>query len=102
MGDPSLPEGAIEVAKLGGAGVGGSLLSILMARLFGGQDKVLARLDVLQASVTEVQKTLAVVVATSERRDVIVARLESQMTELQQRVAGLEAKLEQASEGILR
>ena len=60
MPDPSVLDAA-DAAKVGGGfGLGGALL-LLLQRLFGGQDKVLAKLDALQCEVQELKTSLAVV-----------------------------------------
>ena len=107
MPDPSLlPDGALEVGKLGGSAVGGGILTVLMARIFGSQDKaldqVMVRLDALQASVTGLSQQLAVLGSGTSRRDADVSRLELTVAEQGKAIARLEAKLERISEGVLR
>jgi hypothetical protein len=107
MPDPSLlPDGALEVGKLGGSAVGGGVITFLMARIFGSQDKaleqVMVRLDALQASVAGLSQQLAVLGSGTSRRDADVSRLESTVAEQGKAIARLEAKLEQISEGVLR
>lgn len=100
----------IDIAKVGGGGVLASALTVLAGRIFGGQDKVLARLDVLQQTLTDQSQKLAVLVATSEHRDNdvetlkrtvndLVARLAHAEAEHGARLARLEAVLEKLSQG---
>lgn len=89
----------LDVAKVGGGGALASALTIVAGRLFGSQDKVLARLDVLQATVSDLSQKLAVLVATSERRDNDVDALKAQVTEHGKLIARLEATISQLSEG---
>ena len=96
----------MDMAKVGGGGAFASALTIIAGRLFGSQDKVLARLDVLQATVSELSQKLAVLVATSRQRDSDVDGIKAQvadhtkqMASLAVDVAKLSAVLAQLSEG---
>jgi peptidoglycan hydrolase CwlO-like protein len=91
-----------DAGKVAGGGVAASLLTVLAGRIFGGQDKVLARLDALQLELTSASKQLAVMVAALERRDSDVERLQRQVEEQGKAIAKLEATLEQISEGFVR
>jgi hypothetical protein len=102
VSDPSLIPEPGELAKLGSAGGVGGLLTLLIGRMFGGQDKVLARLDVLQAGVSQLSQQLAVLASGTERRDHDVARLETTVAEQGKSIARLEALVEQISEGLIR
>lgn len=104
MSDPSLlPDGLAEAGKLGGSAVSGGVITLLLGRLFGSQDKafeqVLAELKVLTASVGGLSQQLAVLAAGSARADADVARLEQQVSEQGKALARLEALVEQLSEG---
>lgn len=89
----------MDVAKVGGGGALASALTILAGRLFGSQDKVLARLDVLQATVSDLSQKLAVLVATSEHRDSEFNRMKTQVDEHSRAIARLEALAQRLSEG---
>jgi len=100
--DPNITD----LAKVGGGGALASALTILAGRIFGSQDKVLARLDVLQATLSELTQKLAVLMATSEHRDNDVEHLKREMTSLKlqlaehdRQLARLETMLERLSEG---
>lgn len=99
MSDPSVLPDVTDVAKVGGGGAVASLLTVLAGRLFGSQDKVIARLDALQAMVMDSGTKLAVLVSASERRDADVEKLQAVVEAQGQRLARLEAVLEQLSEG---
>ena len=100
-----------DLAKVGGGGAGiGALLMFAFNRIFGSQDKVLdkvlARLDVLQAAATSTSEKLAVLLATSEHRDADVDTLKSQYAELgriqsehSKAIARMEALMSKLSEG---
>jgi len=98
-----IPPEVTDLAKVGGSGGFGALVGVLLARVFGSQDKaldkVLARLDVLQSSVSELSSKLAVLVATSERRDVEIESLKSQAMEHGKSIARLEAVISKLAEG---
>lgn len=99
MADPNLLPEFSDVAKVGGGGALASALTVLAGRIFGGQDKVIARLDVLHTSMTDLAQKLAVLVATSARRDTEFDDLKEQVHEHSMKLAKLEAMLEQLSEG---
>lgn len=69
----------LDAAKVGGGGAVATLMTLIAGRLFGSQDKVLARLDVLQATVSSLTEKFAVLVATSEHRDTAVEDLKRDM-----------------------
>jgi hypothetical protein len=100
MSDPTLPEGATELAKLGGAAGGGSLLAFVLGRMFGGQDKVLARLDALQLAVASVGQQLAVASDRASRFEGDVEHLKSEQQKQGDRLTRLEAQMEQVREGL--
>jgi len=80
VSDPSpIVDGADALKVSGGLGVGG-LLMLTLQRLFGGQDKVLAKLDAVQAELGEVRTSLAVVSSGFETmsRQVAVLQEETQ------------------------
>jgi len=89
----------VDLAKVGGSGGVGALLALVLGRVFGSQDKVLARLDVLQNTVSDLSQKIAVLVATSERRDAEVELLKSQVIEHGKSLARLEAIISKLSEG---
>lgn len=99
MPDPSIPEGVSELAKVGAGGAGGSILTLLLGRIFGGQDRVISRLDALQLSVLELAKQVAVMGSAASRRDFDVEQLSGLVAEHSKQLARLEATLEQISEG---
>lgn len=104
MPDPNLiPDGLAEGAKLGGSAVSGGVITLLLGRLFGSQDKaleqVLTELKALTASVSGLSQQLAVLTAGTARADADVARLEQQVAEHGKAIARLEALVEQLSEG---
>lgn len=85
---------ALDIAKVGGGGALASLLTVLAGRIFGSQDKVLARLDVVQATMSDLSQKLAVLTATSERRDSDNESIKAQVKEHGERLARIEATLE--------
>lgn len=99
MPDPALIPDAADIAKVGGGGAIASLFTLMAGRLFGGQDKVLARLDVMQATISSLASQMAVLVATSERRDMDVSRLQDIVAAHEKTLARIEAMLERLSEG---
>ena len=101
MSDPLLPE-LSDAAKVGGGGVVATALTLVAGRLFGSQDKVIARLEVMQAELSDVRTKLAVLVAASERRDDDVERLKGTVEEQGKAIARLEATVQQLSEGVAR
>jgi hypothetical protein len=107
VSDPSLlPDGLAEAGKLGGSAVSGGVITLLLGRLFGSQDKaldqVLAELKVLTASVGGLSQQLAVLAAGTARADADVARLEATVAEQGKAIARLEALVGRLSEGIAR
>ena len=102
MSAPSLIPDGTDIAKVGGGGLLATALTVLAGRLFGGQDKVLVRLDALQVSVTALSQQLAVLGEGTHRRDTDVARLEATVAEQGKAIARLEALVEQLSEGVVR
>jgi hypothetical protein len=101
MPDSSLLPEVSDAAKVGGGGLAASLLTVLAGRIFGGQDKVLARLDLMQAELTASSKQLAVLVAALERGNSDVERLQRQVEEHGKAISRLEAVIEQISEGTI-
>lgn len=99
MADPSMLPDMGDLAKVGGGGAAASLLTLIAGRLFGSQDKVLARLELLQSQVQDMSTKLAVLVAASERRDSDFARLTNQVDEHSKQLARLEAVVSKFSEG---
>lgn len=99
MSDPTLPEGATELAKLGGASGIGGLLTFFASRLFGGQDKVIARLDALQLAVASVGQQLAVAGDRAKRFEGDVEHLKAEQQRQGDRLTRLEAQMEQVREG---
>lgn len=79
---PDLNPDMMDVAKIGGGGTVATLMTLIAGRLFGSQDKVLARLDVLQATVSSLTEKFAVLVATSEHRDTAVEDLKRDVAAL--------------------
>lgn len=106
MSDPILPEGAGELAKLGGASGLGSLVTLLLGRLFKSQDKaseqILVEVKALTVSVGALTSQLAVLTSGTVRRDADVARLEEEVRAQGKEIAALKATIEQISEGLLR
>lgn len=113
MSDPALSDSAVELGKLGGSAFSGGVLTLLLGRLFGSQDKaleqVLVELKALTASVSALSSQLAVITSSNSRRDADQTRLESRLdgqdktiAEQGKAIAKIEATLEQLSEGILR
>lgn len=103
MSDPSIiPEGTGEVMKFASAGGGGGLLTLILGRIFRGQDKaseqILAEMKVLSASVA----ALTTQVALLGRTVTDVARLELTVHEQGLALAGLRATVEEMKEGMLR
>lgn len=106
MSDPILPEGAGELAKLGSASGFGSIVTLLLGRLFRSQDKaseqILVEVKALTVSVGALTSQLAVLTSGTVRRDADVARLEEEVRAQGKEIAALKATLEQISEGLLR
>ena len=103
MSDPSvIPEGASEIAKLGGVGGGGALLTLFLGRVFGGQDKVLARLDALQVSVTAIGQQNAVAADRAARFEGDVTGLKVTAQSQGDRLTRLEALVEQLTGEVAR
>lgn len=103
MSDPSIiPEGAGEIAKLGASGTVGSVLTMLLGRLFKSQDKasdqILAEMKVLTASVA----ALTTQVALLGRTVTDVARLEQTVHEQGLELAALKATIAEMKDGLLR
>ena len=101
MADPSLMPDVSDAAKVGGGGLAATALTLLAGRIFGGQDKVLARLDLMQAELTASSKQLAVLVAALERGNSDVERLQRQVEEHGKAISRLDAVIEQISEGAM-
>ncbi len=111
MADPSqLPEGVVEAGKIGSAAGLGGLVTMLVGRIFGSQDKalerVLAELKSLNTSVTNLSQLFAVMSAGVARSEADAARdrervreLEVVVTEQGKVLERLKALVEQLSEG---
>lgn len=106
MSDPSLIPEPGDLAKVGGGLGAGGLFTLLLSRIFGGQDKVLGRIDALQITMGTTAEKVALMAQSLERvnEDKAEAREEAkQLRELVskqgERITRLEAKLEQLSEG---
>jgi hypothetical protein len=107
MADPSLlPEGAVDAAKFGSTAIGGGVFTMLLSRIFGTQEKtderIIAELKLLTASVGGLSQQVAVLSAGTMRRDSDVSRLEVTVTENGKSIAKLEALVQQMSEGLIR
>lgn len=106
MGDPSMiPEGTGEIAKFGASSGFGSLFTLLVSRLFRGQDKasdqILAELKALTASVGTLSSQFAVLASNSSRFDTDMARLEATVIEQGKAIAALQATVTQIREGLI-
>lgn len=92
-----------ELAKVGGGGILASLFTLLVQRLFTSQDKsmdkVIARLDVLNTGMATLSQQVAVLVATNDRWEKDIGRLEAQVTEHNKQLARLETLILGLSEG---
>lgn len=106
MSDPILPEGVGELGKLGASGGIGSILTLLLGRLFKSQDKaseqILVEVKALTVSVGALTSQLAVLTSGTVRRDADVARLEEEVRVQGKEIAAIKATIEQISEGLLR
>jgi len=90
MPDPSVMDAA-DAAKVGGGfGLGGAML-LLLQRAFGGQDKVLARLDRLSEDVGELKTSLAVLQGAVTQREADMTQLRETVSRMQNSHANLRA-----------
>jgi cell division protein FtsB len=89
----------MDAAKVGGGGLLASALTVLAGRIFGSQDKVLARLELLQAQIQGIQTQLAVLTATVERRETDLSRLDTKVNEHATQLARLEGIVSKIVEG---
>lgn len=99
MSDPSMIPEPGDLAKVGGGLGAGSFLALLLSRIFGGQDKVIGRLDALQVSIGALTQQVAVMASAGERATADMAELKADNKDLRERVTRLEARIEQLSEG---
>ena len=108
MSDLMGPEAQDVAAKVGLAG-GGGVVTLLLSRIFGGQDKVVAKLEVVQAQLQALSQQLAVATSTLERSAQDTAQLQLRVLELERCMAKQEAMvdalrhtLQGLSEGVVR
>lgn len=99
MADQNVTEGISEVGKLVGSAGGGGIVTLLLSRLFGGQDKVLGRLDAIQTSLTTMAKEFAVASDRMAQDRSDISELKSEMKQLRDEVTTLRVTVKQLSEG---
>lgn len=99
MADQSVTDGISEVGKLAGSAGGGSILTLLLSRLFGNNDKVLGRLDGIQASINTLVKDFAVQSDRSAQDRHDIETLKEEVKKLRDDVTTLKTKLEHIAEG---
>ena len=92
-----------ELAKVSGGGFLASLFTLFIQRLFTSQDKsmdkVLARLDILNTGLATLSQQVAVLLATNDRWEKEINKLEVQVTEHNKQLARLETLILNLSEG---
>jgi sugar phosphate isomerase/epimerase len=100
VSDPTLPDAVVETGKHVGTGGIGAAFVLLMSRFFGGQDRVIARLDIIQSSLNMLTQQHAVTQSDNERNKADIQRAMDAIEKLNAKVATMEGTLAQLREGL--